>query len=114
MVEVFSLKSLQALGSVKKGRAATNDDTFLRSSSSGTESVLDAILELTDLNLGGTTNLNNGNTTSKSSRALLKLLLIVVASCVLHGRLNGVNTLLDIFGGTSTTHKDAVILGDEH
>lgn len=113
MVEVITLKVVKLLGSVEKGRAAADDDTFLGCSAGGAKSILDAVLKLGDLDLRGTTDLDDSNTTGESSHALLELLAVVLASCVFHGGNNGVNTLSDILAGAGTTHDDGVILGDD-
>ena len=113
MVEVVTLNAIELLGGVEEGGAATNDNTFLRGSSSGAESVLDAVLELADLDLGSTADLDNGNATSESSHALLELLTVVLACRVFHGSSDSVNTLLDILSGAGATHEDSVILGDD-
>ena len=113
MVEVVALNAIKLLGGIEEGGAATNDNTFLRGSSSGAESVLDAVLELADLDLGSTADLDNGNATSESSHALLELLTVVLACRVFHGCANGIDTLLDILRAAFATHKNRVILRND-
>jgi len=113
LVEVSTLESIKLSRSVKQGRAATDDDTLLRGCSSGTESILDAILELADLDLRGTTNFDDSNTTGQSANALLELILVVIAGCVLHSTSDGINALLNILACASTAHDDRGVLGDD-
>jgi len=71
LVEVDSLQTVKFEGGVEKGRAAANDDTLLGGSAGGAKSILDAVLELADLNFGSATDLNDGNTSGESAHALL-------------------------------------------
>jgi hypothetical protein len=50
LVKVCSLDVVKALGSVEECSSTTNNDTFISSSTSGAESILDSVLELTDFN----------------------------------------------------------------
>src|SRR5207247_7541415 len=63
--------------------AASSYDTFFDSRKLGRESVLDAMLLLFQLYLGGCSHFNHADTTGQLRQALLELLTIVVARCFL-------------------------------
>jgi len=113
LVEVSTLELVETSGSVEESSTAADDDTFLSGSSGGAESILDTVLELTDLNLGGTADLDDGNTTGESSHALLKLLFVVLGRSLVHAGHDRLNTLFDLSDLTGTTHQDSVVLGDD-
>jgi hypothetical protein len=114
LVEVSALKRIKPFGGEEEGRSSTNDDALIGSGSGGTESILDSILELTNLNLGGTADLDDGDSTSKSSSSLLELLLVVLASGVLHLAVDSLDTIIDICLLARATHDNGVVLGDDN
>ena len=113
LVEVGSLKTIKFLSSVQKSGSTTDDATLLRGSTSSAKSILDTVLELTDLDLGRSTDLDDGDATSKSAHTLLKLFLVIIASSCVHLFKKSINALINISLGASTTHKNNVILGDD-
>ena len=79
LVEIGSLDILEGIdGGLEKTSSTTGEDTLLNSSAGGVQSIDDAVLLLTDLNLRGTTDLNDGNTTRELGETLLELLLLVL------------------------------------
>ena len=77
LIEVLSLKGLKCLGSIEECGSTAWNNTFITGSSGGAECVLDSVLEFLNLNFGGSSNLDDSNTSSKSSKSFLEFLFIV-------------------------------------
>jgi len=114
LVEVLGLKVVESVGSgLEKGSATTGEDTLLNGGAGGVQSVDHAVLLLADLNLRGTADLDDGNTTGELGKTLLELLLLVVAGGGV------VHDTADLFAAGSdgvlvalTVQDDGVLLGD--
>src|SRR5690606_26553970 len=68
--------------SAQKGNAAAGDDSLLDCCTGGVQGVFDASLLFLHLGLGGSTDLDDGNTADQLGEALLELLAVVVAGGV--------------------------------
>lgn len=114
LVKVGGLDVLEGVdGSLDEGSTTTGEDTLLNGSAGGVESIDEAVLLLTDLNLGGATDLDDGNTTRELGETLLELLLLVLGG----GRIgHNAADLLAALGngvlGAVTVEDDGVLLGD--
>ena len=114
LVEVLGLEVVKGVGGgLEEGSATTGEDTLLNGGAGGVESINHAVLLLADLDLGGTANLDDGNTAGKLGETLLELLLLVVAG---GGVVHDAADLLAA-GGDSilvalTVEDDGVLLGD--
>jgi hypothetical protein len=67
-----------------QGDAAAGDDALLDGRPRGVERVVDAVLLLLELGLGGGAHLDHGDAALETGQALLELLLVVVARGLLH------------------------------
>ncbi|VUC23355.1 unnamed protein product [Clonostachys rosea] len=114
LVEVGGLEAVQSLGrSLEEGSTTTGQDTLLNGGAGSVQSIDEAILLLTDLDLGGATDLDDGNTTGELGQTLLELLLLVLGG----GRIGDDTTdlLASLSNGvlaTLTVEEDSVLLGD--
>ena len=77
------LRPVERLGGVEQSDAAAGDDAFLDRGAGRVERVVDAVLALLDLDLGGAADLDHGNAAGELGEALLELLLVIVAGGVL-------------------------------
>lgn len=112
LVEVDSLDLVQFLGSVEKSRSSTWNDTLVTSSSSGAESVFNSILEFSNLDVRGSSYLDDSDTSGESSESLLELLLIVFRVGLLNLFLNDLDSLVEVGLLTNSAQNDGVVLGD--
>lgn len=81
LVKVGWLEVAESVGGgLEESGTTTWEDTLLNGGTSGVQSINHAVLLLTDLDLGRTTDLDDGNTTGKLGETLLELLLLVVRS----------------------------------
>jgi hypothetical protein len=113
LVEVGSLEFLELLGSVEEGSTTTWNDSLVVGSSSSAESILNSVLKLSNLNLGGSSNLDDCNSTGKSTKSLLELLSVVFRGSGLNSSSDGGNSLFNLSFLSSSSHDDSVILRDD-
>ena len=97
------LVTLQLLGGVEhgglrpeQGDATAGDDALLDGGLGGGDGVLDAVLLLLELHLGGGADLDDGNAAGQLGQALLQLLPVVVGVGVLDLGLDLVDPALDV------------------
>ena len=74
----FSVDLVQGLGSVDQSDAAAGHDAFLNGGAGGGQGVLNAVLLLLQLDLGGGADLDHGDAAGQLGQALLQLLVVVV------------------------------------
>ncbi len=85
----FEVERLERdLGSLDESDATTGDDALFDSSLRVADGVLNAVLALLELDLGGRARLDDGDATSEFGETLLELLAVVVAVGVLDLRLD--------------------------
>ena len=70
------------------------------------------MLDLLELGLGSSADLDDGNATGELGQALLELLTVEVRCGVLHLALDLSDASVDSLLGTGTTHDNGVVLGD--
>jgi len=114
LVEVSSLNVVKSLGGEKKGGTTAGNDSLIGSSSGSAEGILNAVLELSDLDFRSTTNLDDSDSTGESSDTLLELLSIVVTGGTFHLVSEVLNTLGDLFGASGSSHDDDIVLRDDN
>ncbi|KAJ0166013.1 hypothetical protein CTA2_9100 [Colletotrichum tanaceti] len=114
LVEVGSLDVLQGQGrGLDQGGTTTGQDTLLNGGASSVQCIDEAVLLLADLDLGGATNLDDGNTARELGKTLLKLLLLVVrGGGVAHDTTDLLAALSDGVLGALAVQEDGVLLGD--
>src|SRR3954470_11466925 len=93
--------------------ATTGEDTLLDCSLCVADRVLDAVLALLELDLGGSADLDDRNTAGQLGQALLQLLAVVVAVALLDLVLDLVDATGDLVGVTSTLDDRRLVLGDD-
>ena len=104
---------LDGAAGTHQGGAATGDDAFLDGCTSGRDGVLDAVLLLLQLDLGGCADLDDGNAAGQLGEALLQLLAIPVAVGVVDLGLDLVDPAGDLVLLTATIDDGGVVLGDD-
>lgn len=114
LVEVGRLDLAEGVdGGLQETSATTGQDTLLNGGAGGVQGIDDAVLLLADLDLGGTTDLDDGNTARKLGKALLELLLLVLRG---GGVSNDAADLLAALSnsvlGALAVQDDGVLLGD--
>lgn len=114
LIEVGGLDASKAVGrGLKQSGTTTGEDTLLNGSASGVERVHNTVLLLTDLNLGGTANLDDGNTTGQLRETLLQLLLLVLGGGgVGHDTADLLAALRDVVLAALAVEDNGVLLGD--
>lgn len=72
------LEVVQSLGGLQQGAAASDHDALLESCIGGVQGVLNAVLDLSDLYVGSSADLDAGDTSLQLGKALLELFLVLV------------------------------------
>ena len=93
--------------------AAAGDDALFERRAGRLQGVLDAVLLLLHLGLGGRADLDDGDTAGELGEALLQLLAIEVGVGVLDLGLDLVDAALDGVGLTGAVDDRRVVLGDD-
>ena len=88
-----------------EGHAAAGHDALLDRSLRGGDGVLDAVLLLLELHLGGGTDLEDGHATGQLGEALLELLAVVVRVGVLDLVLDLLDATLDVGVGAGALRR---------
>src|SRR5579863_5993249 len=101
------------LGDQQSG-ATARDDALLEGGAGGLQRVLDAVLLLLHLGLGGSADLDHSDATRQLGEALLELLPIEVRVGVLDLILDLVDAALDPCRITGTVNDRRGVLGDDH
>ena len=96
-----------------QGGAATGDDAFLDGRADGADRVLDAVLLLLELDLGGRADLDDGDAAGQLGEALLELLAVPVGVGVLDLRLDLRDAALHVVLGAGAIDDGRVVLGDD-
>src|SRR5450755_3889732 len=94
--------------------AATRNDALLEGGPGRLQRVLDAVLLLLHLRLGGRPDLDHGDSARELGQTLLELLAIEVRVGVLDLGLDLVDPALDRVGLTGAVHDRGRVLGDDH
>lgn len=109
----MSLNAIKNLGSVQEGTSSSNDDSLLDGGSGGTDGVLDSVLDLTDLDFGGSSDLDDSDSSLQLGKSLLELFLIVLAGGGGQSLLDLLDSLFDGVLFSISVHDDGVVLGDD-
>lgn len=114
LVEVGGLDVVQSVGgSLQESGTTTGQDTLLNGGAGGVQGIDNTVLLLTNLNLGGTTDLDDGNTTRELGKTLLELLLLVLGgSGVGHDATDLLAALGNGVLAALTVEDNGVLLGD--
>ena len=112
LVGLFQLDLLQSPGRNEKGRTAAGDDTFLDCRTGRVESVFHQFLALLDLDLRGTTDLDDGNTAGEFGQTLLQFLAIILGAGFLGLLADLVATALDVRLPAGAADDHRVLLGE--
>ncbi len=94
--------------------AAARHDPFLDRGTSGVQRILDAGLLFLHLGLGGSADVNDGNTSGQLGEPLLKLLAVVVRGGLVDRRTDLGNAALDRVGLPLAVDDGGVVLVDHH
>src|SRR4051812_32707239 len=103
---------VDGVGRLEQGDAAAGHDALLESGARGLQRVLDAVLLLLHLRLGGRADLDDGDTAGELGETLLQLLAIEVGVGVLDLGLDLVDAALDGVRLTRAVDDRRVVLGD--
>ena len=96
-----------------QGHATTGDDALLDGSLGVADGVLDAVLALLELDLGGRAGLDDGNAAGQLGQALLQLLAVVVGVGLLDLGADLVDPAGDLVGVAGTLDDGRLVLGDD-
>ena len=118
MAPVFSSSSLERVevdgrGRLEQRHAAARHDALLEGRAGGLQRVLDAVLLLLHLRLGGRADLHDGDAARQLGEALLELLAVEVGVGVLDLRLDLVDAALDGVGVTGAVDDRRRVLRDD-
>src|SRR6478609_2764481 len=103
----------RSLGGLQQGHATTGDDALLDGRLGVAHGVLDAVLALLELDLGGSAGLDDRNTAGQLGQALLQLLAVVVAVRLLDLGADLVDPTLDLVLVASALDDGRLVLGDD-
>src|SRR5690606_13602224 len=109
----LELQLLEDLGGLQQGHATTGDDALLDGRLGVAAGVLDAVLALLELDIGGGTALDDGHAAGQLRQTLLELLAVVVRVAVLDLGADLVDAALDLVGRAGTVDDGGLVLGDD-
>ena len=107
----LELQPVECRECLQEGRAAAGDQAFLDRRSRGRERILDAVLLLLELDLGGRADLDDGDATGQLGEALLELLAVVVRGGLLDLDLDLTHAGLDLGRIALAIDDGGVVLG---
>src|SRR3954447_21616398 len=107
------LQLLQRRGRLQQSHAATGDDALLDGGLGVADRVLDAVLALLELHLGGGAGLDHRNTAGQLGQALLQLLAVVVGVAVLDLLPDLCDPARDGLAVSGTLDDRGLVLGDD-
>src|SRR3954471_2302821 len=100
-------------GGLRQSNATTGDDALLDGGLGVAHRVLDAVLALLQLHLGGGTGLDDRNTAGQLGQALLQLLAVVVGVRLLDLGADLVDATLDLVGVAGALDDGRLVLGGD-
>ncbi len=110
----FEVQLLERLvAGLQKSHAATGDDALFNRRLGGANGVLNAVLALLELDLGGRADLDDRNATGQLGQPLLQLLTVVVGVALLDLGADQVDPTGDLVGVARTLDDGRLVLGDE-
>src|SRR6185312_3221754 len=102
------------LARLDESDATTGDDALLDGGLRVANGVLDAVLALLELDLGGRADLDDRNTAGQLGQALLQLLAVVVGVALVDLGTDLVDPAGDLVGVTGALDDGRLVLGDDH
>ena len=113
LVEVGALKVLDVPGGVEESGSSSDDDALFGGGFSGTDGVIDSVLEFVDFGFGNSADFEDGDSSGELGKSLLELVLVVAGSGGADGLADLVDSLLD--GGlvAGSFNHDGVVLADD-
>jgi hypothetical protein len=103
----------RGLAGLHQRDATTGHDALLDGGLRVAHGVLDAVLALLQLDLGGRADLDHRNTAGQLGQALLQLLAVVVGVALVDLDPDLVDPALDLVGVTAAVHDRGLVLGDD-
>src|SRR4028118_2350257 len=103
----------RGLGGLQQRHATTGDDALLDSRLGVADGVLDAVLALLELDLGGRADLDHCDTAGQLGQALLQLLAVVVGVALLDLGADLADATGDLVGVAGTLDDRRLVLGDD-
>ena len=103
----------RGLGGLEQRDATTGDDALLDGRLGVADGVLDAVLALLELDLGGRAGLDDGDAAGELGEALLELLAVVVGVRLLDLGADLVDPAGDLVGVAGTLDDGRLVLGDD-
>ena len=94
----------------EEGGATSRNNALFDGGPGGAESVVDSVLGLVDLDLGGASDLEDGHSRGQPCHALLKLLFLVLGAGALDGVPSGIQTRSQIISLLFLSFQQTVIL----
>ena len=113
-VGIVGLQSVDRLLGAEQRNAAARHNAFLDRGAGGIERVIDAVLALLHLDLGGTADLDHGNAAGELGQPLLQLLAVIVGGRLLDLRLDLGDAGLDVGLLAGAVDDRGVLLLDPH
>src|SRR6478735_1722164 len=107
----FELDLVEGRDGLQEGGAAAGDEALFDGRTGRRECILDAVLLLLELDLGGCADLDDGDATGQLGQALLELLTVVVRGGLLDLRLDLAHATLDLVGLAVAVDDRRVVLG---
>src|SRR6476659_1669319 len=114
LVLVFGLDALECIDRTQQGDATARQDAFLDRGAGCVHRVIDAILALLHLDLGGTADADHRNAAGELRQPLLQLLLVIVGRGLFDLGFDLGNSGLDLGLPACAVHDRGVFLVDHH
>ena len=111
---IGALLVLEHARGIEQGRAAAGDDAFLDRGLGRMHGVLDPVLALLDLDLGGAADLDDRHAAGQLGQPLLQLLAVIVGGRLLDLRLELRDPALDVLLLARAVDDGGVVLVDMH
>lgn len=92
LFRIFPLQSIKNSRCIKKSTSTSNNNTLLYGCSCSTDSILNSVFNLINLDFWTTTYLNDSNASSKFWKPFLEFFLIIGTSCICNLFFNLINS----------------------
>lgn len=113
LVEVFHLDIIECFGAVQKSHSSSDDDSLFKGTSSGHNGVIESVLDLLDLDLGGPSDLDDSDSSTELGLSLLELLLVILRSGQVHLLSDLIDSSLDNLSVSGAINDDSLVLIDD-
>mmetsp|Transcript_16921 Transcript_16921/g.39082 ORF Transcript_16921/g.39082 Transcript_16921/m.39082 type:complete len:311 (+) Transcript_16921:528-1460(+) len=95
---------------MQQGLSSTGNDSFFDSGASGVQCIDNAVLLLSNLDLGSTSDANDGDATRELRQSFLEFFSLVIGFCCFDGMLDEIASFFESLGITGSSQNNGVVL----